>query len=233
MLVFTPDGPEARVLLQTRRGSLIQDAFPDLITAAERLPHGLVLDGEVVVWDLEEGRLSFEGLQRRAAARALTAPAARMPAHYVAFDLPHLNIKGNPRESRDPKQLDQRELELELVAQVQTAAAWAAEIGGAGDLMLSAALHRFDDDLIPLRLVVSESAFQHGPVGPISRTPAQTTANLAALIADKREAVSTAYSLVADLLADMGAHQPHVLTPEGDIRVDRIDGPDRSALTGW
>ncbi|GEB60053.1 AlbA family DNA-binding domain-containing protein [Streptomyces gardneri] len=144
-----------------------------------------------------------------------------------------LNIKKNPREPGDPKQLDQRELELELVVQVQTAAAWAAETGGAGDLMLSAALHRFDDDLIPLRLVVSESAFQHGPASPISRTPAQTTANLTALIADKREAVSTAYSLVADLLADMGTHQPHVLTPEGDIRVDRLDGPDRSALTGW
>ncbi|MFF3015363.1 ATP-dependent DNA ligase [Streptomyces sp. NPDC057939] len=89
MLVFTPDGPGGRVLLQTRRGSLIQDAFPDLVAAAERLPHGLVLDGEVVVWDPEVEALSFEGLQRRAAARARTAPAlaARLPAHYVAFDL--------------------------------------------------------------------------------------------------------------------------------------------------
>ncbi|MFF3020165.1 ATP-dependent DNA ligase [Streptomyces sp. NPDC057939] len=89
MLVFTPDSPGGKVLLQTRRGSLIQDAFPDLVAAAERLPHGLVLDGEVVVWDVEEGRLSFEGLQRRPTARARTAPAlaARMPAHYVAFDL--------------------------------------------------------------------------------------------------------------------------------------------------
>ncbi|MDA5284748.1 ATP-dependent DNA ligase [Streptomyces sp. Isolate_45] len=89
MLVFTPDGPGGRVLLQTRRGSLVQDAFPDLVAAAEQLPYGLVLDGEVLVWDPEEGRLSFEALQRRAAARARTAPAlaARLPAYYVAFDL--------------------------------------------------------------------------------------------------------------------------------------------------
>ncbi|MEU9033282.1 ATP-dependent DNA ligase, partial [Streptomyces sp. NPDC048383] len=89
MLVFTPDGPGGRVLLQTRRGNLVQGAFPDLVAAAEQLPHGLVLDGEVLVWDPEAGALSFEGLQRRAAARARTAPAlaARLPAHYMAFDI--------------------------------------------------------------------------------------------------------------------------------------------------
>ncbi|MFJ3842149.1 ATP-dependent DNA ligase [Streptomyces sp. NPDC054904] len=89
MLVFTPDGPGGRVLLQTRRGSLVQDAFPDLVAAAEQLPYGLVLDGEVLVWDPEVEALSFEALQRRAAARARTAPAlaARLPAYYVAFDL--------------------------------------------------------------------------------------------------------------------------------------------------
>ncbi len=82
MLIFTPSEPGGRVLLQTRRGTLVQDRFPDLVAAAEQLPPGLVLDGEVLVWDPEAGRLSFEGLQRRAAARARTAPAlaARLPA---------------------------------------------------------------------------------------------------------------------------------------------------------
>ncbi|MFE9468558.1 hypothetical protein ACFYNW_33875 [Streptomyces virginiae] len=48
------------MLLQTRRGSLVQDRWPDLVAAAEQqLPHGLVLDGELVVWDAEAGRLSF------------------------------------------------------------------------------------------------------------------------------------------------------------------------------
>jgi ATP-dependent DNA ligase len=54
------------VLLQSRRGSLIQrhfpDRFPDLITAAAQLPYGLVLDGEVVVWS--EGQLSFAATPR-------------------------------------------------------------------------------------------------------------------------------------------------------------------------
>ncbi|MFB0632750.1 hypothetical protein [Streptomyces sp. AB3(2024)] len=89
LLVFTPAGPGGRVLLQTRRGALIQDAFPDLVTAAAQLPDGLVLDGEVLAWDVEAGALSFEGLQRPAAARALGAPAlaVRLPAFYVAFDI--------------------------------------------------------------------------------------------------------------------------------------------------
>lgn len=89
LLVFTPTRPGGRVQLQTRRGALIEEAFPDLVAAAAQLPGGLVLDGEVLAWDVEAGALSFEGLQRRAAARARGAPAlaARLPAFYVAFDL--------------------------------------------------------------------------------------------------------------------------------------------------
>ncbi|WP_234349863.1 hypothetical protein [Streptomyces sp. WM4235] len=88
-MLFTPAAPGGRVLLQTRRGSLVQDRFPDLVAAAEQLPGGLDLDGELLVWDPEAGGLSFEALQRRAAARARTAPAlaARLPAHFVAFDV--------------------------------------------------------------------------------------------------------------------------------------------------
>ncbi|MFD7553575.1 ATP-dependent DNA ligase [Streptomyces sp. NPDC059835] len=85
-LLFTPSEPGGPVLLQTRRGSLIQQHFPDLVAAAAQLPQDLVLDGEVVVW--HEERLSFEALQRRAASGARTAEAlARsMPAHFIAFD---------------------------------------------------------------------------------------------------------------------------------------------------
>ncbi|MGW7458445.1 ATP-dependent DNA ligase [Streptomyces sp. NPDC054797] len=52
------------------------------------------LDGELLVWDAEAGRLSFEGLQRRAAARGRSAPglAARWPAYFVAFDM--LQLEG-------------------------------------------------------------------------------------------------------------------------------------------
>ncbi|MFK0050435.1 ATP-dependent DNA ligase [Streptomyces sp. NPDC090741] len=87
-ILFTPTGPGGRFLLQTRRGSLVQDRFPDLVAAAAQLPDGLVLDGELVVWDTAAGRLSFEALQRRAAARGRTAAAlaARTPAFFIAFD---------------------------------------------------------------------------------------------------------------------------------------------------
>ncbi|MEU3317094.1 ATP-dependent DNA ligase [Streptomyces sp. NPDC006662] len=93
-LLFTPAGPDGRVLLQTRRGSLVQDRWPDLVAAAEaQLPHGLVLDGELLVWDAGESRLSFEALQRRAAARSRSAPAlaARWPAYFAAFDVLQLD----------------------------------------------------------------------------------------------------------------------------------------------
>lgn len=60
-----------------------------MAAAEQQLPHGLVLDGELVVWDPEAGALSFEALQRRAAARGRGANvlAARLPAYFVAFDV--------------------------------------------------------------------------------------------------------------------------------------------------
>lgn len=81
----TRGGP---VLLQSRRGNLLQGAFPDLVTAArEQLPEGLVLDGEVVVWNGTE--LSFAAVQRRASSGTRNAQqlARSLPAHYVAFDV--------------------------------------------------------------------------------------------------------------------------------------------------
>ncbi|WP_327360029.1 ATP-dependent DNA ligase [Streptomyces sp. NBC_01296] len=96
-LVFTPAAPGGRVLLQTRRGALVQGAFPDLVASAEaQLPAGLVLDGELLVWDAGAGVLSFEGLQRRAAARARSAAAlaGKLPAFFVAFDVLQLDGRG-------------------------------------------------------------------------------------------------------------------------------------------
>ncbi|MCX4632603.1 hypothetical protein [Streptomyces sp. NBC_01443] len=93
-LVFTAAGPGGRVLVQDRRGSLVQDCWPDLVAAAEaQLPQGLVLDGELVVWDAEAGRLSFEALQRRAATRGRGAVglAARWAAYFVADDVLQLD----------------------------------------------------------------------------------------------------------------------------------------------
>ncbi|MGW7106545.1 ATP-dependent DNA ligase [Streptomyces xanthophaeus] len=88
--MFTPTAPDRTLLLQTRRGALIQDRFPDLFAAADQLPDGLVLDGELVVWDTKAGQLAFEGLQRRTAARSrrsTRALAASLPAFFIAFDV--------------------------------------------------------------------------------------------------------------------------------------------------
>ncbi|MBT2511334.1 hypothetical protein J7I98_37070 [Streptomyces sp. ISL-98] len=86
-LLFTPARPGGPMLLQSRRGSLIQRHFPDLVTAAAQLPHGLVLDGELVVWS--QGRLSFEALQRRGSAggRTIEQLAEALPAYFIAFDV--------------------------------------------------------------------------------------------------------------------------------------------------
>ncbi|MFD9053231.1 AlbA family DNA-binding domain-containing protein [Streptomyces zaomyceticus] len=160
-------------------------------------------------------------------------PTGHLHQDGSTFTAQALNVQKDPYDKDAPRKLYQRGLELDLVAQVQVAAAWAAETGGAGDIMLSAAVHCFDDELASLRVVASEDDFQRGPGQPIPTMPARTMANLQALVADKHEAVSAAYVLAADLLADMSIHQPRILTPEGDIQVDRLNNDYRSQLTGW
>ena len=78
------------VHLVYRRGSDAALTYPDVARALAALPFGdLVLDGEVVVLD-DEGRPSFQRLQRRAQQRRTTdiqRSALEMPATYYAFDL--------------------------------------------------------------------------------------------------------------------------------------------------
>ncbi|MGP3925457.1 ATP-dependent DNA ligase [Streptomyces sp. 8N616] len=78
---------EQGVQLQARSGRVVTDSFPDLARAAEALPAGTVLDGEVVVWT--GGRIDFAAVQKRAlAGRTRAAALAReLPASYAAFDL--------------------------------------------------------------------------------------------------------------------------------------------------
>lgn len=96
VLAFSPDRPGGPFLLQTRRGTLIQDRFPDLLAAAAQLPPGLVLDGELLVLN-SEGTMDFGALQRRAvttAPRTVQTLASAYPAYVVAFDV--LQIDGQP-----------------------------------------------------------------------------------------------------------------------------------------
>lgn len=120
-LLFTGGRTGGPVLLQTRRGSLIQGAFPDLVAAArEQLPDALVLDGELVVWNGSE--LSFAAVQRRASSGTRNARrlAAAMPSFYVAFDVLQLN-----GESLMPRPYTERRAELEaLFAEHALTAPW-------------------------------------------------------------------------------------------------------------
>ncbi|MEU2415954.1 ATP-binding protein [Streptomyces sp. NPDC013099] len=144
-----------------------------------------------------------------------------------------ISIHSDQRDPDGPDLISQRILELDLVTLVQAAAAWAAETGAAGDLMLSAELHRYDGSDKPVRLTVTDSVFQRGPALPLPAAPAEATGDLAAIVIDKREAVVVACALVSDLLADVGAHQPHILTPEGELLTERLNGQLRHDLTGW
>jgi ATP-dependent DNA ligase len=75
------------VYLQSRAGRNLTRYFPDVTrTLRAFLPPGVVLDGELVVW--ERGRTNFAQLQRRVTAgRGVLRLARDCPAHYVLFDL--------------------------------------------------------------------------------------------------------------------------------------------------
>jgi ATP-dependent DNA ligase len=106
-LVFRPD---SGVVVQSRRGSDLTGAFPDIVAAAvTQLPAGVVLDGELVVWG--EAGLDFSALQTRMVApRRARALAAQRPASFVAFDL--LAVNGRDIRSQP---LRERRKQLELL----------------------------------------------------------------------------------------------------------------------
>ncbi|NMO57698.1 ATP-dependent DNA ligase [Actinoplanes sp. TBRC 11911] len=85
LLWVTADG----VRLQSRHGKDLSRYFPDLCQAlAGHLAAGLVLDGEIIIWDQQTGRTSFTSLQRRfTVGRRVSEVATENPAHFVAFDV--------------------------------------------------------------------------------------------------------------------------------------------------
>ena len=93
-----------QVWLWSRGEELITERFPEIERAARKLVEGsglvrpaldgplrdgLVLDGEVLAWDVARSRpLPFAALQRRITRKTLTAAIAReAPAVFVAYDL--------------------------------------------------------------------------------------------------------------------------------------------------
>lgn len=78
--------------IQSRRGTDLGAAFPEIARAASALGTEAVLDAELVVW--AEDRLNFAALQGRARRRGATAEGAarQQPAHLIVFDA--LEISG-------------------------------------------------------------------------------------------------------------------------------------------
>ncbi|MFD9658971.1 ATP-dependent DNA ligase [Streptomyces mirabilis] len=98
----TDDG----VRLQARSGRDVTAVWGDLALAGHHLPAGTVLDGEAVV-TTEDGRISFEAAQARAASSPTRARrlAAQRPAHYIAFDTlqlppPNGDMRARPYAAR-------------------------------------------------------------------------------------------------------------------------------------
>lgn len=82
--VHTENG---RVLIFTRGMEEVTASFPELVEAFKPIPHGMVLDGEILAW--QDGRaLSFNVLQQRIARKKLTADMiAEVPVVFIAYDL--------------------------------------------------------------------------------------------------------------------------------------------------
>jgi ATP-dependent DNA ligase len=96
----TDDG----VRLQARSGRDVTAVWGDLALAGLHLPAGTVLDGEAVI-TTEDGRISFEAAQARAASSPVRARrlAVQRPAHYIAFDalqLPSGDVRPRPYSER-------------------------------------------------------------------------------------------------------------------------------------
>lgn len=76
-----------RTFLWSRGEEVITSRFPEVTTAAEHLPDGHVLDGEVLAWE-GDAPLPFARLQLRIGRQTLTRQAlAQAPAAFMAYDL--------------------------------------------------------------------------------------------------------------------------------------------------
>ncbi len=99
-----------RVWLWSRGEELISERFPEIIAAAEVLPVGTVLDGEIVIWR-DEAPASFAELQTRIGRKLVSKKLLReRPARFLAYDLLE-----SDREDRRQLPLAQRRARLEAL----------------------------------------------------------------------------------------------------------------------
>ncbi len=103
---------EGQTFLWTRGEELVTDRYPELAVMAEKLPDGVVLDGEILAWD-EGGVMPFSVLQKRI---GRDKPGMKIlkeaPVGFLVYDL--LEEKGQDIHSRP--QIERRE-RLEVIVQ--------------------------------------------------------------------------------------------------------------------
>lgn len=78
---------QGECFIWSRGEDLVTDRFPELVTAAGKLPDGVALDGELVAW--RDGAIRpFADLQQRIGRKKVTAQILKsVPVRFLAYDL--------------------------------------------------------------------------------------------------------------------------------------------------
>jgi DNA ligase-1 len=80
---------EGQVWIWTRGEELATERFPEIVSMAQRLPNGTVIDGEILVWNEDANRPApFSLLQQRIGRKNLTKKILEdAPVSFMAYDL--------------------------------------------------------------------------------------------------------------------------------------------------
>jgi DNA ligase-1 len=84
----SPDDEDHTVMIFSRNQGELTATFPDVVSTLEHLPHGTVLDGELVAIDPNGEIAHFNNLQQRLGVKKPTAAQlSKYPVLFVAYDL--------------------------------------------------------------------------------------------------------------------------------------------------
>lgn len=117
------DGIRAQVIrrngqtfIWTRGEELVTDRFPEIAAAADFLPDGTVLDGEIMPW--KDGKpLPFAQLQRRIGRKSLGGSIlSDVPVVLIAYDV----LERGGRDVREQSLADRRAMLLETIADARS-----------------------------------------------------------------------------------------------------------------
>lgn len=97
---------EGEVFLWSRGEEIINGQFPEVVAAAEALPDGAVLDGELLVY-IDGAPQPFASMQKRVGRKSVSAKMMReLPVRFIVFDLLELNftdLRSEPLRTRRKK----------------------------------------------------------------------------------------------------------------------------------